>query len=97
LEIIRNQLSNPKTDLLSDYGDIDKAVPENFPSIGLVMDPEHLKSIFVCIDLKSEFGTKFRYAVLLPITTANGLKIYDELAKIKQLKNWPHLTIRPLA
>ena len=96
LEIVRKQLKDPEVNLLSDCGIVDKHVPNELPRLGLVLEPMHLQSYFVCVELKSKSGTEFRFGVLLPLPKIDGVDIYTYSAEYNSSGNWPELTIKPL-
>lgn len=96
MEPIRNQLKSPSLEMLPDFGVIDKNVPEKIPNLGVVVNPASLRSLFICVELKSDLGTRFRFGVLLPLPTKDGFGIYHLLAKFKSDNEWPNLKIQPI-
>jgi hypothetical protein len=96
LDPIRAQLHQDYVAPLPDSGIADPNVPDELPDIGLVIEPETLRSYFVCVKLRSALGTAFRFGVLLPLPFAPGLDIYRLSAHYNQHRHWPTLRIQPL-
>lgn len=93
---VREQLSQDHLDLLPDFGIADYDASTELPNIGIITEPESLRSYYICVELKSALGTAFRYGVLLPLPFAPGLGIYEQSAYFNQHGKWPIITVKPL-
>lgn len=78
LEIIRNQINNPKDKIINPWGVYGFDFPPETVGINIIREPKKLRAFFIVFDLETTYKVS-RFGVLLPGPTEPGTDIYKFL------------------
>ncbi|MBP6184256.1 MAG: hypothetical protein KA479_04895 [Saprospiraceae bacterium] len=86
MAIIRQQLLNPETSIISNIPILKDNFPDEFLGVNIIYHPKEIKALFVVFDLETD-NNRHRYGVFLPGPDSFGFKFQEYLTKAKSIDN----------